>query len=222
MKKPQAAHKPAQQAKSSKAKASAGSSNKAAKAHKIHFGTQVSRRLLVSVVLVASLAVITLGWLGIRAWNTAQVAARFDRIEAIYADFNLDQDQYQLQSSNVFGDKRPYEGGQAGEGRTFSSSKQYQRGTTVSEAVADLDGKIKAAGFTYFEEPYPGSVNKQLHYKSTKGEYVRLSVSSKPYDDAWRNAALMGLSVPANLETIDTNAGPVNVTIKVNLDDNNE
>ncbi len=145
--------------------------------------------------------------------------SRLDRIQAIYSSLELPRD-YQEEYSNVFGDKRPYDWG---EGRTFSSEIRYAHGDTVSNTFADLDKRIKDAGFTFVYEPYPGSVSKQYHYKSDKGEYVRMSVSSKPYDDAWRNYALLKQSMPDDvLNNFDTNAGPSNVTIKVNLDDNNE
>ena len=52
-----------------------------------------------------------------------------------------------------------------------------------------LRPKIEAAGFTFVEEPYPNAVDVQLHFKSAKGEYVRLTVSSKPRDDAVRKAS---------------------------------
>jgi hypothetical protein len=151
--------------------------------------------------------------------HTQQDNTRLDRIKAIYASIDV-PDSYQVERYNVFGDKRPYEWDA---GRTYSSEISYAHGDTVSNTFADLDKRIKDAGFTFVDEPYPGSVSKQYHYKSDKGEYVRMTVSSKPYDDAWRNYALLKQTMPDDvLDAFDTNAGPSNVTIKVNLDDNNE
>jgi hypothetical protein len=80
-----------------------------------------------------------------------------------------------------------------------------------------LRKSIEAAGFRYFEEPYPGSAFTELHFRSSKNEYIRLNVSSKPYDDA-----TMGKNIGVAALSLDRNAAPSNVIIKVNLDDNNE
>jgi len=143
---------------------------------------------------------------------------RFDRISSIYGSLDLG-DEYSVQTSNIFGDKRVYSWDK---GRTYSSVVTYVHGDSVSNTVAALDTKIKAAGFKFIDEPYPGSAQTQYHYKSAKGEYLRLSVSSKPYDDAYFNASVIDATVPESVYAMDKNAGPANVTIKVNLDDNNE
>lgn len=145
--------------------------------------------------------------------------ARLDRINGIYTSLKLD-DTYVPQRSNVFGDKRvyPYD-----KGRTFSSEIDYLHADTVSNTVQALDAKIKAAGFKFIDEPYPGTAETQYHYKNDQGQYIRLTVSSKPYDDASQNAFLMDKNSVASLrDKYDTNAGPANIIIKVNLDDNNE
>lgn len=186
---------------------------------KYKFGTVVSRKLLILVCVVAALSLVLLGWVGVNAWNNAQVKGRLSRIEHIYSSLNLDQDNYAISSYQVFGDKRPYDYDKS---RTESSAITYIHGDTVSNTAAELDAKIKASGFAFIDEPYAGSVQKQYHYKSSKGEYIRLTVSSKPYDDAWQNSSAMNQSMPDLPDGFDTNQGPVNVTIKVNLDDNNE
>ena len=185
----------------------------------INLGVTVSRKLLVLIVTVAALALIILGWWGVRAINVAAQNARLERIESIYASLEIDEDAYRLDAKNVFGSKRVYD---YDKDRTYSSSVTYLHGDTVSATAEELDAKIKAAGFEYIDEPYPGSVYKQYHYKSEKGEYIRLTVSSKPYDDAWQNSSLLNKSVPDLADDFDTNQGPSTVIIKVNLDDNNE
>ena len=172
------------------------------------------------LVAVASVLVIALFTSNVIAKNTAK--ARLDRINDIYSSINVGEG-YVPTSINVFGDKRPYDwGGDFGKGRTYSSAIYYTHGDTVSNTVADLDQKIKAAGFEKFDEPYPGSTSIQYHYKSAKGESVRLTVSSKPYNDAWSNATAMKQEVPESVYAMDKNAGPSSVILKVNLDDNNE
>lgn len=176
----------------------------------------------IGIFLVAVTTVVVVAYLaaGIVAKQNNQ--ARLERINDIYASFNIG-DEYKLEKMNVFGDKRPYDwGGDAGKGRTYSSEIDYLRGDTVSNTVADLDAKIKAAGFTFVDEPYPGSGNVQYHYKSKDGEYVRLTVSSKQYNDALRNGIIMGRDHEDAVRGMDKNAGPAEVILKVNLDDNNE
>jgi len=143
---------------------------------------------------------------------------RLSRIDAVYTSLKLD-DSFKVQSVNVFGDKRAYESDKS---RTYSSEIDYVHGDTVSNTVAKLDEKIKAAGFTFVNEPYPGAVSTQYHYKSASGEYIRLTVSSKLYDDATTNAYAMNEDTSSIISKLDKNAGPANVIIKVNLDDNNE
>lgn len=158
----------------------------------------------------------------LNTWLTNQSAGpnneRLSRITNIYRSLALGDD-YRFESSDIFGDKRVYEWDKS---RTYSSSQTYQRGATVSETVADLRQKIEAAGFTYFEEPYPGSAYVQLHFKSAKAEYLRLTVSSKPRDDAIRSSVIMQKDISSEAIELDKNTGPSNIVIKVNLDDNNE
>lgn len=143
---------------------------------------------------------------------------RLTRINAIYSSLNID-DSYQVKDTNVFGDKRVYS---YDKGRTFSSEINYIHGDTVSNTVAKLDEKIKSTGFTFVGEPYPGSGSTQYHYESSDGEYIRLTVSSKPYDDAVINAYVLDKDTSTLFASFDKNAAPSNIVIKVNLDDNNE
>ena len=168
-------------------------------------------------IAVATVVVIALFTANVVERNTNK--ARLDRINTIYTSLEIPSD-YRPTGGEIFGDKRVYEWDK---GRTYSSRAEYLNGDTVNNTVAELDAKIKAAGFTFIDEPYPGSASVQYHYKSAKGEYIRLSVSSKQYNDAWQNAILMGKDdVPQSVYDMDKNAGPAEVTIKVNLDDNNE
>lgn len=173
----------------------------------------------VGIFLVAVSAVVVIGLFASNIVSEKNSAQRLDRIQGIYASLQLD-DTYVPQDIDIFGDKRTYEWDK---GRTYSSAIRYAHGDTVSVTVEQLDAKIKSAGFEFIDEPYPGSVYYQYHYKSAKGEYIRLTVSSKPYDDAVLNGNLMNKGeIPADVYDMDKNAGPANVVIKVNLDDNNE
>lgn len=181
--------------------------------------SQVSKKskfiLLGAILLVVALVVaLTLTYIIPKMQNQA----RYARINEIYASLKIDDQTYLLKDSKVFGEKRLYDWDNS---RSFSSAKYYTRGANVDVTAKDLDQKIKDAGFVFFDEPYPGSMQIQYHYKSDKGEYIRLSVSSKLRDDAFFNAHWMNKDLNATYE-IDGNAGPSNVTIKVNLDDNNE
>jgi len=172
----------------------------------------------IGIFLVAVSVAIVMGLLASHYVADKTKEARLDRINDVYTSLKLD-DSYQLDRSDVFGDKRVYTWDK---GRTYSSVMSYMHGDTVSNTVAELDAKIKDAGFMFIDEPYPGSTQVQYHYKSSDGEYIRLSVASKQYNDAWRNAALMGVEPSESVYEMDKNAGPATVTIKVNLDDNNE
>ena len=183
----------------------------------------ISRRnriaVLLAVILLAGASLVVLSASTARWIATAQSEQREDRIEGIYTSLAIPE-AYRLTDSDVFGEKRIYDWDK---NRTYSSSKWYLRGAPVDETVAEVDGLIKAAGFEFIDEPYAGSVFTQYHYKSKKGEYIRLTVSSKPYDDAFDNALVMDETRLADLtRTLNINAGPSNVLIKVNLDDNNE
>jgi len=172
----------------------------------------------IGIFLVAVATVVVIGLLTSSYVVDKLNQARLDRIEGIYSSLSLD-DSYKLEESSVFGDKRVYEWDS---GRTYSSEINYLHGDTVSNTVAELDAKIKSAGFMFFDEPYPDSTQVQYHYKSPEGEYIRLGVSSKQYNDAWKNAVVMGQAPSEDVFAMDKNAGPAHVTIKVNLDDNNE
>ncbi len=172
--------------------------------------------LSIGVIILALVALIVASIVVAQSIAASHIAERKDRIESIYASLNLG-DGLVKEQVNIFGDKRPYEWDKS---RSYSSSVTYVSPKPVDETFAELDAKIRAAGFEMFDEPYPGSVNKQYHYKKG-GAYVRLSVSSKLRDDAFFNTHWTDGDT-TQLDSIDPNAGPSNVTIKVNLDDNNE
>lgn len=166
-----------------------------------------------AIILAAALA-ISLHFI---ITNVIPNSARKDRIEAIYSSLNLGS-EYTLTSANVFGEKRVYSWDN---GRTYSSEKDYVRDSTVDATATDLKNKVEKAGFTFLEEPYAGSTFIQYHFKSDKNEYVRITVSSKPRDDAFRKDGSDPGPSEATL-ALDPNAGPSTVVVKVNLDDNNE
>lgn len=172
----------------------------------------------IGIFLVAVTTVIVIAMFTQRVVANQTNQARLDRIKGIYSSLNLD-DSYRTTNVSIFGDKRVYEWDKD---RTYSSAIEYTHGDTVSNTVADLDAKIKATGFTFVDEPYPGSGSTQYHYKSKDGEYIRLTVTSKPYQDALQNASAMDRAPTKAVYDMDKNAGPSVVTIKVNLDDNNE
>lgn len=144
----------------------------------------------------------------------SQNTARKQRILSIYSSLNL-SDDYILQGCDIFGDKRIYSWDK---GRSYSSSCTYIRAANIDTTIAELKKANADAGYVLFDEPYGGG---QQHFKTAKNEYVRISVTSKSRDDAYQNAHLMNQSTEAAV-SMDMNAGPSNVTIKVNLDDNNE
>ncbi len=161
------------------------------------------------VVLAAILSAQTI-------FNATVSAIRLSQINAIYTSLHLSND-YFLVSASVFGDKRVYS---YDKGRTQSSVKVYSHEANVDVTVAELRKKIESAGYKFFEEPYPGSAQTELHFKSNDNRYIRLTVSSFSRDSVARSRDMNLLKVYD--ETHSVNEGPSEVTIKVNLDDNNE
>lgn len=146
----------------------------------------------------------------------ATSAVRLSQINGIYASLHLGND-YPVTSEAVFGDKRVYS---YDKGRTMSSQKNYIHDATVDTTVADLRHKIEAAGFSFVGEPYPGSSQTQLHFKSKNSHYIRMTVSSTRRDSAARTGDMNILALYDQTHSPDE--GPSAVIIKVNLDDNNE
>jgi len=174
------------------------------------------------IVLLVTLLIVTIAVALVTCLHIMPIVnnnIRKDRITAIFNSLKLDENNYIPNNINIFGDKRVYS---YDSGRTFSSSIDFIRNANVNATVAELKKAIAGAGFVYFEEPYPGSSFTQLHYKSSNNEYLRLTVSSKLRDDYLVNKSRMGTRLTDADYNTDPNAGPSNVTIKVNLDDNNE
>ncbi len=171
--------------------------------------------VLTVLIAAGSLYVLT-NW----AYAFFYVQPRETRIVEIYESLDLG-DEYRVEDIAISGQKKTYEWDP---NRSYSSSVDLIRGLTVEKTFAELDAKITAAGFTKVDEAYAGSIAKQYHYRSEKGEYIRVSVSSKVRDDAIVNYTVLNpnADTPADILALDPNTGPSNVTIKVNLDDNNE
>lgn len=173
----------------------------------------------IGIYVVAVTAIIVIGFLTAHIIAKNSSTQRLGRINEIYSSLNL-SNEYAVQSSDVFGEKRVYTWDKD---RTKASTVTYIRGNTVSNTVAEIDAKIKAAGFTYVETEQPAAKRAQYQYKSPEGEYIHLRVTSKPYRDALENASAMSLNPQSEaIQNMDRNAGPSRVTVKVNLDDNNE
>jgi hypothetical protein len=143
---------------------------------------------------------------------------RLQRINDIYSSIKLPQNIY-FETDNIFGDKRPYSYDPS---RSEASSKTFVVAKDVTDTFNTMDTAIKAAGYTEFEVAYPDSTSKEYHYKTNRGEYIRLNVSSKYRNDVASDEELMTGTLPPSFYQIDTNAGPSTVTLKVNLDDDNE
>jgi hypothetical protein len=169
----------------------------------------------IGIFLVAVTSVVVIALLASHSIASQQMGDRYNRIQNIYSSLKLD-DSYNVETANVFGDKRTFN---KDDKRTFSSEVVYIKAANVKETLADADAKIKASGFKFVKEPSPTSFAPIYDYKSDDGEYLRLRVSSKPYFDAVRNTLIMNSEYSEDLKTMDKNAGPSNVSIKVNLDD---
>ena len=144
---------------------------------------------------------------------------RLARIYDIYGSVALDADKCSIIDETVFGDKRVYEWDKS---RTYSSEVHYTCNWDVATTIEAIKETVRNSDFTFQEEPYPGSVDWQYVYKSPKNEYMRINAGSKPWADALFNDLRMTGKISDETFAIDKNSGPTNVSIKVNLDDNNE
>ena len=139
---------------------------------------------------------------------------RLTRIQQIYESLELD-DSYRMADADIFGDKRVYEWDTS---RTYASAISYGRNADRTETFKDLKKQIEAAGFEQINGPNYGEVARQDHYRSVDGEYIRVSIDTR----AMYDSMLYGTDYPKPGSDAQIENGPVYITIKVNLDDNNE
>lgn len=139
---------------------------------------------------------------------------RYDKIMGIYSKLDLDK-SYRAVKSDVFGDKRVYSWDK---GRSYSSSQVYARNATPADTAADLQKKIEAAGFQYVQTEYADSTNPVFEYRNKSGNWIRVSPESKFVYDAYT----FGTTSASDPLVNHKDEAPSYVTIKVNLDDNNE
>ncbi len=186
--------------------------------HITHNKTHILLRkgvVVYSLIVFFAFVLLSLSALSIvNARSTYIAHERFTQITSIYSKLNLG-DSYRVAGSNVFGDKRVYDWDSS---RTESSSVEYGRDADRTETFADLKSKIEAAGFTQIEGPDYGQVARQDHYVDAAGHYIRVSIETK----AWHDALVYGTAFPDPNSAELLERGPVYVTIRVNLDDNNE
>lgn len=143
---------------------------------------------------------------------------RLSRINDIYKSIQLPDNLY-FYEETIFGDKRSYPNAPE---VTFASRKSFVIPKTVTETADSLDAAILNAGYSKIETLHPGSTSKEHHYKTDRGEFIRLTVSSKTRDDMASNELLMNGSFSEAFYKLDPNAGPSRVILKVNLDSDSE
>ena len=179
-----------------------------------HFLLRKSLFIYSLIVFVAFVLVSVSAYAFVQLAEYRTSHTRLNEISSVYSSLNLDE-SYRVAKADVFGDKREYSWDNS---RTYSSSVEYGKNASVSATFDDLKKRIEQAGFVQIEGPDYGPAARQDHYKSSDGKYIRVSVESK----AWHDAMLYGLETPAPESPEAFETGPVYVTIKVNLDDNNE
>lgn len=179
----------------------------ASKVNMVNFGAKIFIGFI--LITLSVYAVVNLN-------TTNSDQKRFDKIDYIYSSLNLD-DSYRMVDSDVFGDKRVYDWD---DGRTFSSQKEFKRDADRSDTFDDLRERITTAGFDQISGPGYGDAARQDHYKSSEGEYIRVSIYTEALYLAMFSQDKTEYPKPGSTKQLET--GPVYVTIKVNLDDNNE
>lgn len=161
------------------------------------------------IVIVAAVLVVALAY----AIPSIVHKNREAHVKSIVASLELDE-SYIKQKEFIYGDKRP--NGLNGD-KDKSSYVAYVRGANVDRTVDDLRQKIEAAGFKFERDKNPNGAIVHYQFRSESGEILYLSVSSKLRNDAIQNANLMGQNVDAS-NSINTNAGPSEITIKIDID----
>lgn len=177
----------------------------------------------IGIFVVAVTTVVVIGLLASSVIAKSTAKERLSQIKGVYKSLQLensDGPRVIALESDVFGDKRVHSWDTS---RTVASSKQYLYGDTVSNTTAALDAKIKAAGFDFIKDDSSANgVFVRYEYRSADNGYLRLTVVSEQFLDTSQNEVAMGRSAVPALEKLDTNAGPARVTVKVNLDANND
>lgn len=178
-----------------------------------------SSAVIAVLFTIGAAALIVFGSWGIRSIIEANNQSRIDRIEAIYTSLKLNN-AYAITGQEIFGEKKQYA---ANSDKTYASWTSYVHTDTVDATYAEIDSQITSAGFERVEDPEAGAVITQATYMSKKGEYIKVSVASKPFADAFEGASSMDKEVLSKIaEQYDINAGPSNVIIYVNLDTNSQ
>lgn len=181
--------------------------------NKTHILLRKSMIVYVSLVFIGFVLVSLSALAIVSANRTYAIYKRETQIADILNSLELDS-SYIVAHADVFGDKRPYSWDSD---RTMASSVSYGRNADRDATFADLNTRITSAGFTQIESPSYGSAARQDHYVSDAGEYIRVSIdTSEQY-----NSLIYGTDYPS-AKSIAEGEGPVYVTIRVNLDDNNE
>lgn len=139
---------------------------------------------------------------------------RLEHIQNVYTKLDLGS-AYKVAKYNVFGDKRVYSWDSD---RTSSSSIEYGHNDTPSNTRAELTKKIEKAGYVKVGSAYEESTSPQDYFKNADDTYIRLSVTSRYIQDNLTYGNLVdGDSLIGHKDE-----APTYVTVKVNLDDNNE
>ena len=186
-----------------------------------HISTNTTHIMLKKGIVIYALLVFIMFVLVSVTWFTVHqfiasraIADRHAQIVSIYDSLKLDG-SYRVAKFDVFGDKRVYSWDHS---RTYASSVEYGHNDTPQNTAADLKAKIEAAGFTPAGTAYEGSTHPQYYYLNSKGNYIRVTVTSAFV----QNSITYGTFNNDDPMINHKDEAPTYVTIKVNLDDNNE
>ena len=147
-------------------------------------------------------------------------APRAARVHEIYDSLQLSATEFIYQGGAIAGERRLYKDDGT---RSWSSYAHYLRGADVDTTVDELNRRITSIGFKEISRSDDRAAAVEIHYENDKSEFVRVIVHSKVRQEYFQNAELMGRSTEEIIaNAVDPNAGPSKITIKVNLDNNNE
>ena len=177
--------------------------------------TGMPKSQLFLILALAFIVAVSVSVLSMFAGKLFYEGPRVARITEVFRSLEL-SDEYVFQTGENGANQHNF----TPEGkRDWTSYASYLRGASVEQTQADLDKKLTAVGFRHVRDSHldrKGTTGKV--YENDRGEYFYVTIFSKQYNDYLQNAVLMDQQPdPEGLRHIDTEAGPVEILMKLNI-----
>ncbi|MEO8691771.1 MAG: hypothetical protein ABI397_03230 [Candidatus Saccharimonas sp.] len=135
---------------------------------------------------------------------------RYDEMSKVYTDLNLDK-SYLVDQTNISGSSylKAVDGS-----KVYNSIVSFGHNDTVSATISDLTTRLEQAGFNPAGTRYEGTVASETNFKNNDGVVVTINVVTKSSHDM----SIYGVPTLDEWQSLDKNAAPSYVTIKVSLE----